>query len=93
MKAARNALADLAHGADYIRSFSADGLKANAVVPGHPARAITIPMEKGIYKECHLIECFFNDIKRFRRIALRCEWAIPSVRAFAAIATAMVWLR
>jgi len=93
LKAARNVLADMAHGADYIRRSIADDLKANAVAPRHPARAITIPMEKGIYKERHFSERFFNEIKRFRRIALRCEKAISSVKAFVAIACAMVWLR
>lgn len=93
LKAARNVLADMAYDADYIRSFIANDLKANAIVPSHPARAITIPMDKEIYKERHLVECFFNKIKRFRRIALRCEKAISSFRAFVAIACAMIWLR
>jgi len=26
----------------------------------------------------HLVECFFNRIKRFRRIALRCEKTVSS---------------
>ncbi len=52
-----------------------------------------IPMDKEIYKERHLIECFFIKIKRFRRVALRCEKTISSFRAFVAIAWAMVWLR
>ncbi|MDK3075477.1 IS5/IS1182 family transposase, partial [Sedimentitalea sp. JM2-8] len=33
-----------------------------------------------------------NRIKRFRRIALRCEKTISSFRAFVALACAMTWL-
>ncbi len=90
---AQNVLADMAYDADYIRQFIDQNLCATAVIPSHPARAIAIPMDKEIYKERHLIECFFNKIKRFRRVALRCEKTISSFRAFVAIACAMVWLR
>ena len=39
-----------------------------------------------------MIECFFNKIKRFRRIALRYEKTIPSFRAFVSLACATAWL-
>jgi len=32
-----------------------------------------------------LVECFFNRIKRFRRIALRCEKTVSSFRAFVSL--------
>jgi transposase len=38
------------------------------------------------------VECFFNRIKRFRRIALRCKKTVSSFKAFVDIACAMVWL-
>ena len=49
-------------------------------------------MDEELYKERHLIECFFNKIKRYRRIALRCEKTLASFKAFVMIACTMVWL-
>ncbi len=49
-------------------------------------------MDEYLYKERHLIECFFNKIKRYRRIALRCEKTLASFRSFVMIACTMVWL-
>ena len=82
----------MAYDADDIRNFIANNLKANAVMPSHPARAIAIPMAKEIYKERHLIEFFFHNIKRLRSISLTCEKPIASFKAFIAIACAMLWL-
>jgi putative transposase len=89
---AQNVLADMAYDADFIRQFIDQGLGAVAVIPSHPARAIAISMDREIYKERHLVECFFNKIKRFRRVALRCEKTLSSFRAFVSIACTMVWL-
>ncbi|MET4895826.1 IS5/IS1182 family transposase, partial [Sphingomonadaceae bacterium jetA1] len=38
-------------------------------------------------------ECFFNKLKRFRRIALRCEKTIAAFMGFVHLACAMIWLR
>ena len=38
------------------------------------------------------MECFFNRLKRFRRIALRCEKTLPAFRAFVSLGCAMAWL-
>jgi transposase len=45
-----------------------------------------------LYKERNLVERFFNRIKRFRRIALRCEKTVSSFAAFVNLACAMVWI-
>jgi len=90
--AARFVIADCAYDADRIRSFIAENLTAQAVIPSNPSRAGVIPMDSEVYKERHLIECFFNKIKRYRRIALRCEKTLSSFRAFVLIACTMVWL-
>ena len=39
------------------------------------------------------IECFFNRLKRFRRIARRCEKTIPAFMGFVHLACAIIWLR
>lgn len=41
-----------------------------------------------LHKERHLVECFINRIKRFRRIALRCE---KTVRPVADLRAAVMW--
>lgn len=46
---------------------------AQAVIPGKKNRIQPIEYDKHIYKERHLIENFFQFIKRFRRIGTRYE--------------------
>ena len=81
-----------AYDADHLRSFIADDLGATAQIKQNPSRATHQPIDWTLYKERHLIECFFNKIKRYRRIALRCEKTISAFRAFVSIACAMAWL-
>ena len=60
----------------------------------------TIPSRKGekferrcdwwLYKERHLVECFFNKIKHFRRVATRYDKLASSFCAFVYIAA--IWL-
>jgi transposase len=85
-------IADCAYDADRIRAVIGEQLGAQAVIPSNPSRAGAIPMDKELYKTRHLIECFFNKIKRYRRIALRCEKTLASFRAFVMIACTMAWL-
>ena len=45
------------------------------------------------YKERHLVECFFNKIKHFRRIATRYDKLSSMFQAFVYLAAIMVWLK
>lgn len=47
------------------------------------------PTDWMLYEGCHLAECFFNKLKRFRKIALRCEKTAGSFKAFVDLASAM----
>nr|WP_108483565.1 IS5 family transposase [Oceaniglobus ichthyenteri] len=85
-------MADAAYDADHLRRFIADDLGAMAQIKQNPTRSTTQAIDWMLYKERHLVECFFNRIKRFRRIALRCEKTVSSFRAFVSLACAMVWL-
>ena len=85
-------MADAAYDADHLRRFIVDDLGATAQIKQNPTRSTTQPIDWVLYKERHLVECFFNRIKRFRRIALRCEKSVSSFRSFVALACAMVWL-
>jgi transposase len=45
------------------------------------------------YKERHLVECFFNKIKHFRRIATRYDKLSSMFQAFVYLAAILVWLK
>jgi len=45
------------------------------------------------YKERHLVECFFNKLKHFRRIATRYDKLSTMFQAFTYLACIMIWLK
>lgn len=85
-------IADAGYDADHLRNFIASDLGAEAQIKQNPTRSGIKPIDWSLYRERHLVECFFNRIKRFRRIALRCEKTLASFRAFVSLACAMIWL-
>ena len=85
-------IADAAYDADHLRNFIADNLGAQAQIKQNPSRATRFSIDWTLYKERNLVERFFNRIKRFRRIALRCEKTVSSFKAFVNLACAMVWI-
>ena len=85
-------IADAGYDSDPLRRFIARELGATPQIKPNPTRAGRLAIDWALYKERHLVECFFNRIKRFRRIALRCEKTVASFKAFVALACAMAWL-
>ena len=100
-------MSDTAHDADHLRAFVADAPGAIAHTKRTRIRRQDRPTDWPLYKERHLVECFFNnppgrfasanrltgsDIKRFRRIALRCEKTVTSFKAFVDLACAIAWI-
>lgn len=69
MQGVGHVIADAAYDADPLRAFIADDLGATAQIKANPRRAATPPIDWRLYKERHQVECFFNRLKRFRRIA------------------------
>ena len=67
-----NVLADKAYDSDTIRKLI-KSIGANPVIPGKKSRVEKVDYDKHIYKERHLVENFFQFIKRFRRIGTRYE--------------------
>jgi len=51
-----------------------------------------LPIDWKLYKERHQVEGFLNKLKRFRRVALRCEKTIPFM-GFLHLACTMIWVR
>jgi len=92
LTAAQHVIMDAAYDADHLRAFIADDLGATAHIKRNPTRREDRPIDWALYKERHLVECFFNKIKRFRRIALRCEKTVSSFKAFVDLACAMTWI-
>lgn len=85
-------IADAGYDTETLRCFIADDLHAVAQIKRNRSRTGSRPLDRVLYKERHLVECFFNRIKRFRRIALRCEKTVTSFKAFVDIACAMAWI-
>ena len=106
LTAAQRVIMDAAYDADHLRTFIADDLGATAHIKRNPTRREGRYIDWALYKERHLVELasgkqstglfsdppHFNRIKRFRRIALRCEKTISSFKAFVDLACAMAWI-
>ena len=85
-------IADMAFDSDAFRARLA-AQRSTAVIPSNPSRCTPIAHDTHLYKERHLVECFFAKIKQFRRIATRYEKTARNFLAMVTIACTMVWLR
>lgn len=87
-----NILADKAYGAKAIRDYITDK-GAKYTIP--PKRNDPNPWEVDYftYKERHLIECFFQKLKWFRRVFSRYDKLDDSFLAFVYIAAFIILLR
>ena len=85
-------IADKAYDADHFRT-RLDDASMKTVIPSNRSRAQTIPYDAELYKERHLVECFINKIKHFRRIATRYEKTAIAYMAMLFLVGAMIWLR
>lgn len=63
------------------------------VIPSNPTRKTQRDFDRDLYKERHLVENFFQRIKRLRRIAMRFEKLARNFLAFLHLAATLVWLR
>jgi len=66
--------------------------RCTVVIPSNPTRSEQHELDRDLYKERHLVECFFQRIKRFRRIAMRFEKLARNFLAFLYLACTLVWL-
>ena len=85
-------VADSGYDTEAQQGFIAGMVQAEGQIKRNRSRARCCPIDWMIYKERHLINCLFNRIKRFRRIALRVEKTLPAFNAFVSIACAIAWL-
>jgi transposase len=68
-------------------------LNAEAVIPPKANRLIQRVYDKEFYKERHLVECFFNKLKQFRRVFSRFDQQARNYLSFVQFASMMIWLR
>jgi len=85
-------LGDTAFDADHFRA-DIKAINAQAVIPSSPSRSLKLRLDEDIYKERHLVECCFNKLKHFRRIATRYEKTARNFLAIITVAAIALWLR
>ena len=65
---------------------------AQAVIPPRKTRRELRAYDRDAYRERHLIECFFNRLKQFRRVATRYEKLACNFLSMINLAAAFIWL-
>jgi transposase len=85
-------IADRAYaGQDFINFvLEAD---AQPVIPPHQCSKQPRDYDTWLYRERHLVECFINKIKHFRRIFSRFDKLASRYLSFLHFACALIWLR
>ena len=63
------------------------------VVPPKSNRLEQRAFDRHLYKERHLVECFFAKLKAFRRISTRYEKLAVTFRTLVLIASCLVWMQ
>jgi transposase len=86
-----NVLGDKAYDTNRILELL-EKLNINAVIPSKKNRLVQRELDKEIYKERHLVECFFNKIKHYRRLASRFDKLSVTFLSFLTLASIMIWL-
>lgn len=64
-----------------------------AVIPPHQRAKLLREYDTWLYRERHLVECFINKIKHFRRIFSRFEKLDRSYLGFLHFVSVLIWLR
>ncbi len=85
-------LADRAYGSEEIRSYIVHHDADYSIPPKQNAKDPWF-VDWHLYKERHLVECFFNKLKQFRRVATRYDKLASSFLAFVYVASIAILLR
>ena len=84
-----NVLGDKAYGTVSIREYITSR-GATYTIPPKSNTVNSWECDFHVYKERHLVECFFNKLKHFRRIATRYDKLAASFTAFVYIAAILI---
>ena len=66
------------------------GIKA--VIPSGQERTQKRRHDKALYRLRYRVECFFHDLKRYRRIASRYDKTSDCYSGFLCVACALLWI-
>ena len=82
------------------KGYDSDGLRSKleqkgctTVIPGRSNRIVPVEYDEHIYKERHLVECFFSKMKQFRRVFSRFDKSMRNFMSFLSFVGACLWLR
>lgn len=76
---------------DFIDYLLEQGIEV--VIPPHQRAKSLREYDEWLYQDRHLVECFINKIKLFRRIFSRFEKLDRSYLGFLHFVSALIWLR
>ena len=85
-------IADKGYDADHFRQLVID-MGAIPVIPPRSNRKDLYDYDHHLYKDRHLVECFINKIKHFRRIFSRFEKLASRYLGFLSLVASLIWLR
>jgi transposase len=66
---------------------------AEPVIPPHHMAKQQREYDKWLYRERHLVECFINKIKHFRRVFSRFDKLAGRYLGFVQFVSSLIWLR
>lgn len=85
-------IADRGYDADaFLEQLAEAGMVA--VVPARKCRKVARKYDVHLYKERHLVECFINKVKYYRRIFSRFDKLDSRYFGFLSFAASLIWLR
>ena len=85
-------IADRGYAAEHFINYLLErGIEA--VIPPHQRAKILREYDAWVYRERHLVECFINKIKHFRRVFSRFEKLDRSFLGFLHFIGTLLWLR
>jgi len=83
---------DKAYGSKEIRDYIT-AHEASYAIPPRSDNSHPWECDWWQYKERHLVECFFNKLKHFRRVATRYDKLISCFKSFVYLACVMILLK
>ncbi len=87
----KQVIADRGYDTDRILTLLKDK-QAHSVIPSRKCRTVQRPTDGWLFKERHLVENLFNQLKHNRRLATRYDKLVRTFTAFLKLASALIWL-
>lgn len=85
-------IADKGYDSDtLIAAVTAKGIVVG--IPPKKSRLVQRDYDQHLYRERHLIECFINKIKQYRRVFSRFDKLSKNYLGFLSFVSALIWLR